>query len=311
MEDNPQNKEIVKHFEKGNKAFNNSDFEDAIKFYNIALDEVGKLVHSLILKENRINTFYINKSHEVKSEEFYILLLASAIKGLAINGEKSVLMPDSKTAKKILQDKELVHKTFGHKDSAIMLYPAYIAHFYRFLISNDIFARIIFNCGITRLKMKENEKAEKYFETSIEFTPKNSSFIDAPHYLGVLKKGLDSVSLEFNGIKISADEKARRIEMPKTAQEAYNEILNHIQKQGSVFSSWYCGITENIENRLHGDHKVPKENHWLIYIECVNSNSARSVEKTLLDKGCDGGTGGGDNDAVFVYAYLRTSITSP
>lgn len=34
--------------------------------------------------------------------------------------------------------------------------------------------------------------------------------------------------------------------MVKPAQEAYNEIPVHIQKQKGSFSEWYCGITENI-----------------------------------------------------------------
>ena len=99
--------------------------------------------------------------------------------------------------------------------------------------------------------------------------------------------------------------------MSKTAQEAYDEIVAHIKKQGGAYSSWYCGITENIKNRLHGDHKVPEKDHWRIYRECKNSDAARNVEKAILKLGCDGGPGGGDNDAVFVYAYLKTAITGP
>ena len=99
--------------------------------------------------------------------------------------------------------------------------------------------------------------------------------------------------------------------MIKTSQETYNEILVHIQKQGGTFSSWYCGITENIQNRLFGDHNVPQKDHWFIHKQCENTANARSVEKAFLDKGCDGGPGGGDSDAVFVYAYLKTSVTNP
>jgi hypothetical protein len=99
--------------------------------------------------------------------------------------------------------------------------------------------------------------------------------------------------------------------MANTAQEAYDEILAHIQKQGGSFSSWYCGITENIQNRLHGDHKVPEKDHWFIHRTCTSSEAARNVEKALLDLGCDGGQGGGDDDAVHVYAYLKTSTTEP
>ena len=53
--------------------------------------------------------------------------------------------------------------------------------------------------------------------------------------------------------------------MVKTAQEAYNEILTHIQKQKGSFSEWYCGITENIQDRLHGDHNVPQKDNWYIH----------------------------------------------
>lgn len=99
--------------------------------------------------------------------------------------------------------------------------------------------------------------------------------------------------------------------MAKTAQEAYDEIFAHIKKQGGSFSSWYCGITESIQNRLHGDHKVPEKEHWFVHRACVNSESARNVEKELLACGCDGGQGGGDDDAIHVYAYLKTSVTKP
>ena len=94
-----------------------------------------------------------------------------------------------------------------------------------------------------------------------------------------------------------------------TAQQAYNEITAHIQKEGSAFYHWYCGITNNIERRLHQEHKVPKKEHWFARQECYSSADARKVEEALLAKGCKGGTGGGDTDAVFVYAYKITSST--
>lgn len=99
--------------------------------------------------------------------------------------------------------------------------------------------------------------------------------------------------------------------MSKTAQEAYDEILAHIEQQGGAFSNWYCGITEDISSRLHGDHKVPEKGHWFIHRKCVSDEAARTVENALLELGCDGGDGGGDNDAVHAYAYLKTSITEP
>lgn len=99
--------------------------------------------------------------------------------------------------------------------------------------------------------------------------------------------------------------------MAKDAQTIINEFNGHIQQQGGQPSAWYVGITQDIEQRLFGDHKVPKKNHWFIQREAFTSDDARAVEKAFLDWGCDGGDGGGDDQARFVYAYLKTSITNP
>jgi hypothetical protein len=99
--------------------------------------------------------------------------------------------------------------------------------------------------------------------------------------------------------------------MAKTAQQAYDEISAHISKQGGPYSQWYCGITTDIESRLFDDHNVLKKNHWFVYRECKSNKAARGVEKTLLGLGCDGREGGGDENTVYVYAYLKTSITTP
>lgn len=88
-------------------------------------------------------------------------------------------------------------------------------------------------------------------------------------------------------------------------------IDGHIKKQGGPLSNWYVGITENIEQRLFGAHKVPKKKHWFIYRKAYSQADARSLEKLFVNKGCDGGAGGGDEDAIFVYAYLKTAQTNP
>ena len=95
------------------------------------------------------------------------------------------------------------------------------------------------------------------------------------------------------------------------AQTIVDEIGSHVQKQGGTVSSWYAGITEDIESRLFGAHRVPRKDHWFIHREAISSAAARAAEKTLLEWGCDGGSGGGDDDAVYVYAYLKTSVTDP
>ena len=99
--------------------------------------------------------------------------------------------------------------------------------------------------------------------------------------------------------------------MASTAQQANDDIIAHIKEQGGKYSDWYCGITSDIEDRLIDDHQVPKKGHWYIYRECVNVEAARSVERALIQRGCDGGTGGGDESSIYVYAYLKTSTTNP
>ena len=99
--------------------------------------------------------------------------------------------------------------------------------------------------------------------------------------------------------------------MAKEAQQILNEITAHIDKQGGAYSGWYCGITSDIDSRLHGDHKVPRENHWFITRQCLNVTDARAVESALIKQGCDGESGGGDETTIHVYAYLKTAETDP
>lgn len=98
---------------------------------------------------------------------------------------------------------------------------------------------------------------------------------------------------------------------PISARQAYDDIVAHIVKQGGPYSSWYCGITSDWKERLFDDHQVPGENHWYIVRRCHNDNDSRAVENTLVELGCDGGSGGGDQSSVYVYAYLKTSATNP
>ncbi|PCJ45258.1 MAG: hypothetical protein COA74_16045 [Gammaproteobacteria bacterium] len=93
-----------------------------------------------------------------------------------------------------------------------------------------------------------------------------------------------------------------------TAQDIYNDITSHIKKSSYRASEWYAGITKNVEQRLFNDHNVSKENGWWIHRSANTSNDARMVEEALLKWGCDGGVGGGD-DAIYIYAYLKTANT--
>jgi len=94
------------------------------------------------------------------------------------------------------------------------------------------------------------------------------------------------------------------------AQQVYDEIVAHINRQGSTYSSWYCGIASNWQERLFTDHCVPR-NSPCIARRCYTSGDARNVEVALLNLGCDGGKGGGDITTVYVYAYPKGTMTNP
>lgn len=95
----------------------------------------------------------------------------------------------------------------------------------------------------------------------------------------------------------------------KTALQIFNEITHYINSHPYNTSDWYAGITQDINQRLFDDHNVSKGTVWWIYRSAANSGDARWIEQKLLEWGCDGGSGGGNYDAVYVYAYLKTSNT--
>jgi len=99
---------------------------------------------------------------------------------------------------------------------------------------------------------------------------------------------------------------------PESSESAYQQIVSHIENNGNQPSEWYAGVTANWENRLFNDHTVPKTGHGRIARQCFTSKDARAAEEALLQLGCDGAPGGGDETAVFVYAYRKVvGVTSP
>ncbi len=96
---------------------------------------------------------------------------------------------------------------------------------------------------------------------------------------------------------------------PISAKDAYQQIVEHVEKQGGNPSDWYAGIASDWEKRLFSDHNVPRKEYWWIIRACPTSDAARNVEHALVEYGCDGGGGGGDKTTVFVYAYLKSPTT--
>lgn len=96
--------------------------------------------------------------------------------------------------------------------------------------------------------------------------------------------------------------------MPVSQEVAYNQLVNFIRAGGGQSSDWYCGITNNIETRVFGQHNVSRRN-GCGQVTCFTNNCARNVENRLLGRGCDGGPGGGGLRTVHVYVYKKTRAT--
>jgi hypothetical protein len=96
--------------------------------------------------------------------------------------------------------------------------------------------------------------------------------------------------------------------MPEEENQVANEIKNYIDNEGLSYNGWYVGITGNIQERLFEYHKVG-QNDW-IYKQCLDTDAARRIEDYFVNQlNTQGDVGGGEADAVFVYAYRITSAT--
>jgi hypothetical protein len=81
----------------------------------------------------------------------------------------------------------------------------------------------------------------------------------------------------------------RRMEMAKSKSEIITEIDAHIKSRGGV----------------------DKDKDKYIWKTASSSSVARDIEQHFLGLGCDGGPGGGDTEAKVVYAYKKSSRTTP
>ena len=88
-----------------------------------------------------------------------------------------------------------------------------------------------------------------------------------------------------------------------------NDIKEHADKEGSGYNNWYCGITDNLEQRLFSDHNIPRGEGraWWITRNAGDEQTARDTEDYLLQLGFDGREGGGDYATIHVYVYKKIS----
>jgi len=88
------------------------------------------------------------------------------------------------------------------------------------------------------------------------------------------------------------------------------DIIQYIQRSNTPFSEWYVGIAEDALARLFQGHGVNKDMDYWIYRDCINANAAREVEQfIIMNYHTDGGSGGGNDNSRFVYAYKKEAHT--
>ena len=93
--------------------------------------------------------------------------------------------------------------------------------------------------------------------------------------------------------------------IPMATSKLIAEIKDYIGKNGGMLAGygWYVGITSDPDRRLFRDHQVDKQNGPWIHGAAASNAEARSIERQLMALGCKGGSGGGDAESVYVYAY--------
>lgn len=97
--------------------------------------------------------------------------------------------------------------------------------------------------------------------------------------------------------------------MANSKSDIITDIQRHIADCGGAMKTWYVGIAENPRDRLFDDHSVDEENDAWIYHPAASSNVAREIEQYFLDRGAQGGSGGGSTNSKSVYAYRVTAHT--
>lgn len=100
--------------------------------------------------------------------------------------------------------------------------------------------------------------------------------------------------------------------MAKSKEVIIQEIMDHMKNSSpkdTPYKKFYIGIAADATDRLFKGHSVDREKDIWIYRIASSDNVAREIEKHFLDKGFDGGPGGGDEGTKQVYCFLQNSHT--
>ncbi|MBI5068689.1 MAG: hypothetical protein HZB56_10655 [Deltaproteobacteria bacterium] len=98
-----------------------------------------------------------------------------------------------------------------------------------------------------------------------------------------------------------------------TKAEIIEEIKAYVGNSGAkTWDEVYVGISKDARIRLFNGHGVSEARDSWILRQADSSEAAREVEEYFLKVlGADGGPGGGDDSADFVYAYRKAAHTNP
>ena len=91
-------------------------------------------------------------------------------------------------------------------------------------------------------------------------------------------------------------------------------IMDSLKNEGYPVEvqDFYVGITNDVDRRLFEEHLLDEETDSFRVEQFNTVEDAREVEAFFLNEmGLDGGAGGGEDDSVFVYIYLKSEDSDP
>jgi tetratricopeptide (TPR) repeat protein len=108
------------------------------------------------------------------------LAVGIVVKNAAKDRITKALVPDGKTATKLLQQNPLLGVAFYDEDGKRYILPAYFSAFANGLRSNIFFSNIVNNIGTLYAESGDYKQARECFQEAIEFTPSGIRY-DDPH----------------------------------------------------------------------------------------------------------------------------------
>jgi len=102
--------------------------------------------------------------------------------------------------------------------------------------------------------------------------------------------------------------------MVEPEEEILAEIKSYIDKNSGSYNytNWYVGISKNPMDRLFNGHGVKEKDDLWIWRQASSPDAARKIESYFMNiLKTDGGAGGEEEEADWVYAYSKNSYTKP